>query len=118
MTLRRHWYVLAYDIRSAQRLQRLHRFLVTQAYALQESVFAWCGNDEELDVLKRRILTLIRPSEDDFRGYRVAVNTPLEFWGASPFLTGVFCAGYPPHRMIAEVPLIAVNQSAILENNR
>ncbi|MGB2131546.1 MAG: hypothetical protein ACPHXW_08940, partial [Marinobacterium sp.] len=45
-TQRQHWSLIAYDVRSPRRIQRLHRFLRTQAYALQESVFAWYGTEQ------------------------------------------------------------------------
>ncbi|ANG62224.1 CRISPR-associated endonuclease Cas2 [Marinobacterium aestuarii] len=94
-----HWYLLAYDIRSPRRLQRLQRFLRTQAYVLQESVFAWQGDDEALAILQVQLLKLIRPGEDDLRGYRIPANTLIHFWGASPFLEGVFDNGYPAHQL-------------------
>jgi CRISPR-associated protein Cas2 len=92
-----HWYLLCYDIRSARRLQRVHKFLRTEAYALQESVFAWFGNQEDMEQLQRELISRINPGEDDFRGYRLPAGKAIKFWGASPFLDGIIDNGYPPH---------------------
>lgn len=91
------WYLLAYDIRCSRRLQRVHKFLRTKAYAVQESVFAWYGNQHDVEELQRQLLSRIKPGEDDFRGYRLPANKVLHFWGASPFLDGIIDNGYPPH---------------------
>ena len=93
----RHWYLIAYDVHSPQRLQRVHRFLRSQGYAVQESVFAWSGNLREMAQLRCRLSGYIKPSEDDLRLYRLATGKPLRLWGANPFLVGIIDDGYPPH---------------------
>ena len=102
--------MIAYDIRSRQRLQKLHRFLRTQAYAIQESVFAWSGTDDELAIFKQRVLKLIRPTEDDFRGYRLPPNSVIEFFGSNPFSKGVFDNGYPPHTLAMALTNVTLAQ--------
>lgn len=97
MTLRSHWYILTYDIRCRRRLQRTHKFLRTEAYAIQESVFAWFGNQQQVDELRKKLLSHINPAKDDFRGYRLPANKPLYFWGDNPFLGGIMDNRYPPH---------------------
>lgn len=97
MNTPRHWYLLCYDIRSPRRLQRVHKFLRTEAYPLQESVFAWYGSQVELQRLQDELLARIDPSQDDFRGYRLPAHAAIGFWGSSPFLDGIMDAGYPPH---------------------
>ena len=98
----RHWYLLAYDIRCKRRLQRTHKFLRTQAYALQESVFAWHGNAGELDQLQTKLMELIDPRKDDLRGYRLPRHVAIQLWGSSPFVDGIFDNGYPPHAHMQE----------------
>ncbi len=97
-TQRQHWSLIAYDVRSPRRLQRLHRFLRTQAYALQESVFAWYGTEQAKLQLQARMLDFIDTTEDDLRGYRMRAGTEIQLWGKSPFAEGVFDTGYPPHQ--------------------
>jgi CRISPR-associated endonuclease Cas2 len=92
-----YWYLLAYDIRCKRRLQRTHKFLRTQAYALQESVFAWYGNAGELDRLQTKLMMLIDPRKDDVRGYRLQHHGTIRLWGNSPFIDGIFDNGYPPY---------------------
>ncbi|WP_417533697.1 CRISPR-associated endonuclease Cas2 [Marinobacterium stanieri] len=109
-TQRQHWSLIAYDVRSPRRIQRLHRFLRTQAYALQESVFAWYGTEQAKLQLQARMLDFINAAEDDLRGYRMRAGTEIQLWGKSPFVEGVFDTGYPPHKthiienVTAEVP--------------
>jgi CRISPR/Cas system-associated endoribonuclease Cas2 len=105
--------VIAYDIRSRQRLQKLHRFLRTQAYSIQESVFAWSGTDDELVIFKQKVLKLIRPNEDDFRGYRLPPNSVIELSGSNPFGKGVFDNGYPPHKVIMELADLPAEQARL-----
>ncbi|MEH6577378.1 MAG: CRISPR-associated endonuclease Cas2 [Amphritea sp.] len=95
----KQWYIIIYDVHSPHRLQRLHRFLRTCAYALQESVFAWNGTAEQLAQLQAQLSRLIKASEDDLRGYRLPPNASLHLWGTSPFLEGVIDTGYPPYRL-------------------
>lgn len=103
--LKEHWSLIAYDVRCPRRLQRLHRFLRTEAYALQESVFAWFGTDEAKLLLQARMLKLINKAEDDLRGYRLKSGSDIQMWGQSPFVNDIFDSGYPPikiHRNLAD----------------
>lgn len=97
--LKAHWSLIAYDVRCPRRLQKLHRFLRTEAYALQESVFAWFGTDEEKLILQARMLKFIDKEVDDLRGYRLKSGSSIQLWGSSPFVTDVFDSGYPPHHL-------------------
>lgn len=111
-----HWYILCYDIRNVRRLQRVHKFLRTEAYALQESVFAWYGNQEEVERLQQELISRIKPSEDDFRGYRLPANRLIKFWGSSPFLDGILDNGYPPH-MIEHLTSVDEISNECLDSN-
>lgn len=99
----KHWYLITYDIRNPKRLQRLHRYLRTQGYALQESVFAWQGDQIAVAQLKRKLVTLIRPQVDDLRLYRLP-HHPINMWGVNPFAEGVFTNDYPPHQRHSLAP--------------
>ena len=98
----KHWYLFAYDIRCPRRLQRLHRFFRTQAYALQESVFVWHGNHTEMLLLQAKILTYIKLNEDDLRAYCLSPGSTIQCWGSDPFIDGIFDSGSPP--IILESP--------------
>lgn len=92
----RRWYLILYDIRSASRLQRVHRLLKSCAIALQESVFAWNGTDSELTELQSSLKKIINNQEDEICGY--AIHSPLLLVGASPFMSDIYFDGYPPHQ--------------------
>lgn len=66
----KHW-LLAYDIRSPKRLQRIHAFLVKRGYPLQYSVFGLEMTDAQLHDLLADLETLMRPSVDDIRAYHI-----------------------------------------------
>ena len=79
-------------------MRKLHRYLRTQAYQLQKSVFAWQGKPAELVELQKKMACLVRPSEDDVRSYRIPVGQLIEIWGVNPLLDGLYNAGNPPLR--------------------
>lgn len=83
------WYVIAYDVRDPKRLRRVQRYLRTCAYALQESVFAWQGDQRQLAELKQQLARLIRESEDDVRGYPVPDGQAILWWGNLPMPSGI-----------------------------
>lgn len=90
------WHIITYDIRNPGRLQKLHKFLRARAFSLQKSVFAWQGTPAQLIALQQQIGQLIRPSEDDVRGYRIPARQSIHIWGVHPFCNGIFDARYPP----------------------
>lgn len=90
------WYLIAYDVRDPKRLRRVQRYLRTCAYALQESVFAWQGNQRQLAELKQQLTRLIRQSEDDVRGYPVPDGQAILWWGNSPMPLGIVDECAPP----------------------
>ena len=97
-----HWYIICYDIRSPRRLQKVHKFLRKEAYQLQESVFTWFGNQHDLESLQQELLSRIHPGNDDLRGYRLPTHISIQFWGSSPFLSGIIDSGYPPYTLESE----------------
>lgn len=97
MRKQQNWYLIQYDIRHLERGRKVHRHLKSCAFALQESVFAWQGNNTELAELQTRLQDLINTGEDDIRGYRL--QHPLILFGQSPFVADVWFQGYPPHQL-------------------
>lgn len=99
MRLANYWHLIVYDIRCPKRLRRVHAFLKKQAYALQESVFAWQGTEQELIKLQQGLKDCINNKEDDVRGYRLPANQKLYLFGVSPFLEDVYDFGLPPYEL-------------------
>lgn len=97
----RYWYIIVYDIRCPRRLQRIHRHLKKQGYALQESVFAWEGDAAELLELQTELKKRMSVREDDIRGYRLPAHQTIQLFGVSPFANGVIDSGTPPHELHA-----------------
>ena len=92
-----HWYVITYDIKHQRRLQKVHRFLRTEGYPLQESVFLWAGTLQDLTELCRQLKTRIRGTQDDLRILPIDAGTLIRFWGLSPFEEEVMNNDLPPY---------------------
>lgn len=95
MSSKKTWYLIQYDIADPRRLARVHRLLKTCSFFVQESVCVWQGSSAELTLLQQQLKKLIKPSQDDIRGYRLL--NPLNLIGVSPFSNATYFAGYPPH---------------------
>ncbi len=68
-------YLLAYDIRHARRLRRVHRVALDHGEPLQYSVFVCDLAKSELLTLKDRLLTEIKATEDSISIFDL--GTPL-----------------------------------------
>lgn len=77
---KRHWYLIAYDIRDPRRLRRLHYYLRKRAIAVQESVFALHADANQLADIEQGMLQYIDAREDDLRLY--AIPAPAAIWAA------------------------------------
>lgn len=67
-------YLIAYDIRNARRLQRMHRKLTATAMPLEYSVFLFVGSDEGCRRSVEDCLSLMNPNEDELRCYRLPAH--------------------------------------------
>ncbi len=84
------WYMLAYDIADASRLQKIQRVVAKACCALQRSVYLYHGSGKALSDLSLRILQLAKAGRDDVRIYRLA--GPSDIWfpsGPLPSLPGM-----------------------------
>lgn len=79
-TPKRHWYLIAYDVRDPRRLQRLHYYLRKHATALQESVFMIQADATALAEVEKGIRARTDPRVDDLRLY--AIPSPAAVWAA------------------------------------
>lgn len=72
MTAHKLPWLIAYDIRSPSRLQRLHRWLTRHAAPVQYSVFLGRYDRNGIDWLSQQIRGMIDEREDDVRLYPLA----------------------------------------------
>lgn len=91
-----HWFLISYDIRHPRRLQRAHRLLRSQATALLESLFAFQGSREALELLRRQLAREIRTGEDDVLIYQLRADHPLHRWGTACLPQGLYDFSLPP----------------------
>lgn len=91
-----HWYLIEYDIAHPKRLAKVHRFLKSCAFTVQESVFVWYGTNQELAELQQELSARIKNTEDDIRGY--CLTRPLAIFGCTPFVSDMYFSGLPPHQ--------------------
>ena len=77
---KRHWYLIAYDVRDEQRLKRLHYHLRKQAAAVQKSVYMIYTDSAGLAELEQGLLARTDPKVDDLRLY--AIPGPAALWVA------------------------------------
>ena len=62
-------WIVAYDVSSPRRLQRIHRFMVGQASPIEYSVFLFVGTPRQLEACLAELGQLIDPRDDDVRCY-------------------------------------------------
>ena len=77
---RKHWYIIAYDIRNPRRLRRIHYYLRKRALAVQKSVFAIETDREQLAEIEQGLLRIADVNRDDLRLY--AIPAPAAMWVA------------------------------------
>ncbi len=75
---KKHWYVLAYDIREPKRLRRTHAYIRKHGVSLQKSVFLIHTDRDGLAGLKQGVLERVNSKEDDVRLY--PVRHPGALW--------------------------------------
>ncbi|MGP5503715.1 CRISPR-associated endonuclease Cas2 [Psychrobacter celer] len=73
--MRKVCFIIAYDIKEKNRLQRLQRLISTQFLQLQYSVYYGTMTRTHMDTFITLIQKVIHPSDDDLRIYEVE---PLE----------------------------------------
>lgn len=76
----KNWYLLAYDIREAKRLRKVHYFLKKQGTALQNSVFLLHVDRKTLDGILAGVKERTKGQIDDVRLY--PISGPNIIWAA------------------------------------
>jgi CRISPR-associated protein Cas2 len=77
---RKHWYLVAYDVRDDKRLYRVHRYLRKRAFAVQKSVFIVHTDAAAIAEIEDRLRGLADQRQDDLRLY--AIPGPAAVWAA------------------------------------
>ncbi|MDQ7014833.1 MAG: CRISPR-associated endonuclease Cas2 [Gammaproteobacteria bacterium] len=83
------WYLIAYDIKQARRLKRVHRFFKKRALWVQQSVFFAQCSEAELHDWLNEALTLMELKEDDLRAWPIYHPSKVWLQGESPFREGL-----------------------------
>ncbi len=78
--MKKHWYLLSYDISHEKRLKKFHYRLKKQALALQKSVFLVEANRDELQQIIKLVEQYTHTLEDDVRLY--PISHPKAIWSA------------------------------------
>lgn len=70
--MKRHDYIIVYDIASPKRLQRIARAMAKECYRFQYSAYVYYdATPKELKKLLKNVLHNFDPKEDDIRVYRI-----------------------------------------------
>lgn len=88
-------FLIGYDIRAKDRLQRVHRKMLCFAVPIQYSVFMLTGNDAELEKCLNAVKPLIDKKEDDLRCYRLPARGIKARLGTAVLPEGIFFTGMP-----------------------
>ncbi len=84
----RTW-LIAYDIRDPRRLQRVHRYLKSEAVPVQYSVFVTRVNANDLARIRVGLRDLIDATADDVRIYHVPDNPEITTLGRQGLPDGI-----------------------------
>lgn len=71
----RSLYIIAYDIASPKRLQRVHRYLTDNAIPLQNSTFLFTASRGRFEYCWAQLARLIDRREDDIRAYPLPADS-------------------------------------------
>jgi CRISPR-associated protein Cas2 len=88
LNAKRPW-IIAYDITSSKRLNRVHRYLKTQAIPLQYSVFLAEESGQSIHRILDRLNALIDPRADDVRAYPLPLKPEVHSLGVQAQLEGL-----------------------------
>lgn len=97
-----YWYIVCYDIRSPKRLQKVQRLLRKKAFMLQESVYLFASQAEDLSRLRTELIKYIRIHEDDMRIYQLGTQSCFDFYNHTP---------WGPHIFLSQLPYFIVTSA-------
>jgi CRISPR-associated protein Cas2 len=90
-----HNWLVAYDIASPRRLNRVHRLLVRHGVPLQYSLFSVTDNAQHIDTLRDELADCIDPRQDDVRIYRLPSRIRAAILGRGLLPDGVLLFSGP-----------------------
>lgn len=119
LTDARAWLV-AYDVRSPKRLQRVHRWMVGQALAVQYSVFLGIWNASGFRTFWMGLEKRIDRRTDDVRAYPLPSHCRAVLKGRVKRVEGTHLVvrGFPVFRLFCEHGVDAVLAAREQENTR
>ncbi|MCX2802572.1 CRISPR-associated protein Cas2 [Microbulbifer thermotolerans] len=88
--MRRHHYLICYDIADRKRLARVFRACRAVGTAYQYSVFHLHLSEQDLNTLLSRLEEIIDQGADDIRVYRLQSPQQIETLGKGPLPEGIF----------------------------
>ena len=93
-------YIIAYDISDPRRLQRVHRILKRQAFAIGYSVFMYEGTQAVMHACLDEIRKVIDKKQDDVRCYPLPKSGIKKRMGKAILPTGITCTSLPTAFMV------------------
>lgn len=87
-------WLIAYDVAHPQRLQRLYRLLSGYALPMQNSVFLFIGNEQDLSLCLQKVGNIIHPKYDDVKVYCLPSLGLLYSAGVPTLPTGMILSPY------------------------
>ena len=73
--LKKHSYIICYDIRCPKRLQKIHKTAIRYGVPLQFSIYYGLLSVQEHSAMKKKFLEIINEKEDDIRIYPISGST-------------------------------------------
>jgi len=113
----RNW-LIAYDIADPRRLQRVHRFLSTQAVPVQYSVFATRATPMKTGLIRAGLAEIIDEREDDVRIYPVPEPAQLVVLGKKALPEGLTVIDGRSALALAPFALKATNDRTTIVSSR
>lgn len=88
-------YLIAYDIRSSQRGNRVHRYLKNWGLAIEYSLFLVETSESRRDLCLQGLAALIDPKQDDLRCYPLPARGLKQRLGRAVLPEGIHWTGLP-----------------------
>ena len=88
-------FIIAYDVTSPSRLQRLHKALCEYALPIQKSVFLLRGSEAQFAKCRQKAEQIIDSSKDDLRFYALPERGIKIALGQAPLPDGIYLSEFP-----------------------
>lgn len=88
-------FIIAYDVTSKRRLQKLHRALTEYALPIQKSIFLLSGSEALMAKCRSTAEKIIDPAEDDLRFYALPEQGVKVALGRAALPEGLYLSDLP-----------------------